>query len=183
MSTYSRRSPALIRIICSVFGWFLASLAIAHATSPIYGIYWLSNPAPCLGNAASVNLHGPVTSTYFQGCTLIGIKLSFCRNSFEDSDPWASGLAITIVGYSLSLEQTSSTSNGSVIIGESGGSIDVFGHAAGVGSFDRNVWFPTGQGISLPPASADADEHFDVYAACDTGSTYSVRLSVYYTSP
>jgi hypothetical protein len=161
----------------------------AAAQQATYSIEWQSQPQPCNGSMVN-GLPGPLLSNLYPICqpSNYQMALSMCRSTFANtqinSEPWATGAAITVIGYQLTMLLSAASAQGVAEIGEAGGNgPDIFAETAGVGTSISKQWWPAGDGISFPPASKNPNSHFDVYTACDGGAAFQVLAHIYYTSP
>lgn len=88
-----------------------------------------------------------------------------------------------MIGYEISLILSLPTAQWIMEVGSFHTSppdgADVFATTSGVGTSTKSGFFPAGIGI---PQRGNADAHFDIYAACETGQ-FQALVSIYYTTP
>jgi hypothetical protein len=160
-------SAALVSLICT-----------AQATT-LYSINWLSDPRPCVTDAAP-SLPGPIVSKYYPECRYPGFEmpLSICPGQMR-GHPWDNGRPILIIGYHLSVILSSPDAGAIVEIGTASDypSADVFATASGTGTFTSKEWYPPGVGV---PVGGETPR-IDVYARCSGTGTFSVLATIFYT--
>jgi hypothetical protein len=151
---------------------------------PLYGLHWVSDPQPCKsGGVANLNAQAPVISAYYPKCEFRDQLVSICcHETVKRRAPWSEGALISIVGYSMSMVLTDRKSQGIAEVGNhhpGSDAADIFGLTSGTGTNTTSAFFPPGVAI---PQGGQSDDHFDVYAACDSGS-FQVLLDIFYKSP
>lgn len=136
-------------VFCLLVGIAASVLPTFAYAETLWSIMWLSNSQPCTGIMSG--LRGPIISSYYKPCAIMGTNVSICPGTIEFSGPWNDNAAITVVGYAITMILSSPSSQGVMEIGSARtvppDAADVFATTAGVGTNSRAGFFPAGIGI------------------------------------
>jgi hypothetical protein len=176
MLRYSGVGPALL---------ILLTLMSAAPAETLYSINWLSDPQPCMPVMESP-LRGPIISKYYPECRIDDVEtpLSICQRQTAHAAklnlPWDSGDPILVVGYHVSVIQSSPDAKAIVELGTASEhrGADIFATASGNGTFTAKEWFPAGMGTP----SGGHNARIDVYASCGGPGTFAILTTIFYTA-